>query len=76
MANFMIKNKLTPGVIFVFSIKKIDEYSMFLYSTNDYTEGAEKNKIIKFFDKCMSVLTVIFSLFLFTTNYYNHINQY
>jgi len=55
----MIKNNLTPSVIFVFSIKKIDEYAMFLSSTNDYTTGTDKNKIIKFFDKCMSVLGVI-----------------
>jgi len=56
IANHMVKNKLTPSVIFVFSIKKIDEYAMFLSSTNDFTTGTEKNKILKFFDKCMSVL--------------------
>lgn len=54
----MLKNKLTPAVVFVFSIKKIDEYSMFLASTNDFVDSSEKNKIIKFFDKCMSVLCV------------------
>ncbi len=56
----MVKNSLTPSVIFVFSIKKIDEYSMFLSSTNDYTDRSEKSKILRFFDKCMSVLCVFY----------------
>lgn len=50
---------LCPAVFFVFSIKKIDEYAMFL-SENDFNDNkADEAKITRFFDKCMKLLSVL-----------------
>lgn len=56
MVTHLFKNDLTPAVIFVFSIKKIDEYARYI-STEPRVSRQESNKIIKFFDKCMSKLS-------------------
>lgn len=60
MAAYMIKNNLTPAVIFVFSLKKIDEYSKELadrVSEFNWATREDTSRIIKFFDKCMSLLS-------------------
>jgi antiviral helicase SKI2 len=56
IVNFMFKNDLTPAVIFVFSIKKIDEYAKLLSLDTRISRG-ESSQIIRFFDKCMSKLS-------------------
>lgn len=59
MAKYLITKNLTPGVIFVFSIKKIDEYARDLgeFSSNEaWISRDETSKIIKFFDKCIGIL--------------------
>lgn len=56
IVNFMFKNDLTPAVIFVFSIKKIDEYAKLL-SLDPRISRGESSQIIRFFDKCMSKLS-------------------
>jgi antiviral helicase SKI2 len=55
MTNYLISKDLTPAVFFVFSLKKIDEYSKFL-SSNDFATKEESSKIISFFDKCVALL--------------------
>jgi antiviral helicase SKI2 len=56
IVNFMFKNDLTPAVVFVFSIKKIDEYARML-ATEPRISKSESSQIIRFFDKCMSKLS-------------------
>ncbi len=56
ISNYVNKENLTPTVMFVFSIKKIDEYAKMLSKTQFITDG-EKSRIIKFFDKCIKKLT-------------------
>lgn len=61
LLKYLKKGDLFPTVIFVFSIKKIDEYSKLL-STESLISSGESSRIIRFFDKCMSVLSVIINL--------------
>lgn len=59
-STYLIKNNLTPAVIFVFSIKKIDEYAKDLMSrSSDYSwcSKEDSSKIIKFYDRCINVLS-------------------
>jgi antiviral helicase SKI2 len=60
MIPYLTKNNLTPAVIFVFSIKKIDEYAKFMGVNDSLVSKDESSKIIKFFDRCMGILNVFF----------------
>ena len=51
-------NNLTPAVIFVFSIKKIDDYAKFMGVTDSLVSKDESHKILNFYDRCMSILNV------------------
>jgi antiviral helicase SKI2 len=53
MVDYLQKNTLCPAVIFVFSIKKITEYTRML-SNKNFLNEQEKNKIIKFFNEAIS----------------------
>ena len=53
IVEYLQKNKLCPAVIFVFSIKRITEYTRML-STKNLLNEQEKNKIIKFFNEVIS----------------------
>jgi antiviral helicase SKI2 len=55
---YMVEKELTPAVIFVFSIKKIDEYAQVMAVSEPLVSKNESAKIVQFFDKCMSVLSV------------------
>lgn len=57
--NYLVKSNMCPVVIFVFSIKKIQEYAKAI-SVGDQTFVArgESSKILRFFDKCISILKV------------------
>jgi antiviral helicase SKI2 len=57
---YLLQNNLTPAVMFVFSIKKIDEYAQFISASEPLVSKDESSKIIHFFDKCMSVLSVLY----------------
>jgi len=57
IVNYLLKNDLAPAVVFVFSIKKIDEYAKMLAATDARVDKVTSHKIIKFFDKCMSKLS-------------------
>jgi antiviral helicase SKI2 len=54
----LIEKELTPAVIFVFSIKKIDEYAQIISVSEPLVSKEVSAQIIQFFDKCMSVLSV------------------
>lgn len=56
MTKYLISNDLTPAVFFVFSLKKIDEYSKFL-SNDEYSSREDSSKIINFFDRCIGLLS-------------------
>ena len=56
IVNYINEKKLTPVVIFVFSIKKIKEYSKMLKS-NFVIEKDEVQEIRNFFDKCINTLS-------------------
>ena len=51
--DFLEKNSFCPAVIFVFSIKKITEYTRMLTVKNLLSEQ-EKNKVIKFFNEVIT----------------------
>ena len=53
MVEYLRKEKLCPAVIFVFSIRRITEYTRMLTTKNLLNEE-EKNKIIKFFNEVIS----------------------
>ena len=53
MVEYLQKNSLCPAVIFVFSIKRITEYTRMLSSKNLLNEE-EKSKITKFFNEVIS----------------------
>ena len=53
MVDYLQKNNLCPAVIFVFSIKKITEYTRMLSNKNLLNEE-EKNKITNFFNEVIS----------------------
>ena len=53
MVEYLQKNSLCPAVIFVFSIRRITEYTRMLTTKNLLNEQ-EKNKIIKFFNEVIS----------------------
>ena len=53
MVNYLQKNNLCPAVIFVFSIKRITEYTRMLSNKNLLNEE-EKSKINKFFNEVIS----------------------
>ena len=53
MVDYLQKNTLCPAVIFVFSIKRITEYTRMLSSKNLLNEE-EKSKITKFFNEVIS----------------------
>ena len=55
IVDYLAKEEKTPAVIFVFSIKKINEYAKML-SLKELTTKSEKNKIQQFFNKCMNTL--------------------
>jgi len=57
IVSYLLKNDLTPCVIFVFSIKKIDDYARLLASKEPRVDKVTSHKITKFFDKCMSKLS-------------------
>lgn len=62
LVNYLFKNNLTPVVIFVFSIKKIQEYAKaisILTGDAGFVSRDEGARIIRFFDKCTSILKVI-----------------
>lgn len=57
ISSYLVDQKMTPGVIFVFSLKKINEYSTELANcTKDkpYINNSDRNKILSFFDKCIN----------------------
>jgi antiviral helicase SKI2 len=56
MALYIKNQNLFPAVMFTFSIKKIDEYARMLSKTQ-FTSQPESQKIISFFDKCISKLS-------------------
>jgi superfamily II RNA helicase len=65
LVNHLFKNNLTPAVIFVFSIKKIQEYAKaisILCGNVGFVSRDDSAKIIRFFDKCTSILKVIIFL--------------
>ena len=53
MVEYLQKNSLCPAVIFVFSIKRITEYTRMLSSKNLLNED-EKSKVTKFFNEVIS----------------------
>ena len=53
--NYVIKEKLTPCVMFTFSIRKIDEYARML-SHNQYITRDESTRVTNFFMKCINKL--------------------
>lgn len=60
LATYIKNNNLSPAVIFVFSIKKIDEYSNDLAQRildYDWISKEESSRIIKFFNRCVGVLS-------------------
>jgi len=68
LVNYLFKNNLTPVVIFVFSIKKIQEYAKaisILTGDAGFVSRDEGARIIRFFDKCTSILKVILFLIIF-----------
>ena len=67
LVNYLFKNNLTPVVIFVFSIKKIQEYAKamsILTGDAGFANKDESARIIRFFDKCTSILKVILFAFI------------
>ena len=54
--DYLYEKELTPSVIFVFSIKKINEYGKMLSTKNLITKN-ESNKIRKFYDECINTLS-------------------
>ena len=56
MALYIKNQNLFPAVMFTFSIKKIDEYARMLSKTQ-FNSQPESQKIISFFDKCISKLS-------------------
>lgn len=67
LVNYLFKNNLTPVVIFVFSIKKIQEYAKaisILTGDAGFVSRDESARIVRFFDKCTSILKVIKIKFL------------
>lgn len=61
LVNYLHKSALTPAVIFVFSIKKIQEYAKAisaLVPEGTFATRDESSKIIRFFDKCTKILKV------------------
>lgn len=61
LITYFHKNNLMPAVIFVFSIKKIQEYAKAISVSNNevrFTTSDESAKIIRFFDKCTNILKV------------------
>jgi len=60
IVNYLFKGNLTPVVIFVFSIKKIQEYAKAIsVGEQTFATKDESAKIIRFFDKCTKILKVI-----------------
>lgn len=61
IVNYLYKGNLTPVVIFVFSIKKIQEYAKAIsVGEQSFATKDETAKIIRFFDKCTKILKVFF----------------
>jgi superfamily II RNA helicase len=59
IVNYLFKGNLTPVVIFVFSIKKIQEYALAMsVGEQTFATKDESAKIIRFFDKCTKILSV------------------
>ena len=56
IASYIKKENLFPAVMFTFSIRKIDEYARMLSKTQ-FNNPVESQKIISFFDKCISKLS-------------------
>ena len=56
IVDYLYEKDLTPAVIFVFSIKKINEYGKMLSSKTLVTK-AEEQKIKEFFNKCIKTLS-------------------
>jgi antiviral helicase SKI2 len=57
IVNYLYKGNLTPVVIFVFSIKKIQEYAKAIScGEQKFVSKDESARIIKFFDKCTKIL--------------------
>ena len=54
--DYLYENNLTPAVIFVFSIKRINEYAKML-STKMLISQNESNKISKFYNECINTLS-------------------
>ncbi len=54
--DYLYETQLTPAVIFVFSIKRINEYAKML-STKMLISKSESNKIIKFYNECINTLS-------------------
>ena len=55
IVDYLAHEEKTPAVIFVFSIKKINEYAKML-SLKQLTTKSEQNQILQFFNKCMNTL--------------------
>jgi len=61
IVNYLVKSNFTPVVIFVFSIKKIQEYAKaisIMNAENPLISRDESAKITRFFNKCTSILKV------------------
>ena len=56
IVDYLVKEDLNPSVIFVFSIKRINEYGKMLRSKTLVTK-AEEQKINEFFNKCIKTLS-------------------
>ena len=56
IVDYLYEKDLTPAVIFVFSIKKINEYAKML-STKMLISQNESNKIINFYNECINTLS-------------------
>lgn len=73
LVNYLFKNNLTPVVIFVFSIKKIQEYAKAISILNGevaFVSRDESARIIKFFDRCTSILKVILKIQFIKLKFY------
>ena len=58
IVKYLLCKKLYPATLFVFSIRKIQEYSLMLIKNNNLPELSkeEKEKINNFFDKAISII--------------------
>ena len=58
IVKYLLNNKLFPATLFVFNIRKIQEYSSMLFKNNNFQElpKQDKEKINNFFDKTISVI--------------------